>query len=716
MATSLISLYDNLNQVQDGQTIALDLFLNNVREGHWQDFVFDVRVGKLKKDEIPYVTLGGTFTRRNEKGLEKPSGFIGIDIDDRDPNQVKDLVHEDPYVYAAFTSVSGKGSCLLFKINPEKHAEAFEGLEAYLFEQYKFLVDSQCRDVSRPRLVSYDPHLYLNEKAQKFTHYIKRRKEPTPKPVIFVQADFDHMVNELVQQQINLCESYHDWLRVGFALADQFGEAGRDYFHRLSQASRKYDTRQCDKQYNNCLKAGRTGVTIRTLYFLAKQAGVATYSAQTRLILTVAQQAKKAHRHKEDVVRGLREFEDIPTEASQPIIDQVYSVKERIESEENLIDKLELWLRQNYDLRKNIITGKLELPTGEVDDDQMNSIYRQAKKVFDREVNYELLDRVIHSDFTPRFNPLKDFLLAHAEDPAPGNVMDEYCACFTTDNDPYFRHFFERWMVGLIESIHGQHSPLMLVYTGPQNNGKTRAFRNLLPAELRRYYAESKLDAGKDDEILMCRKLIIMDDEMSGKSKAEERHMKELTSKDIFTLRAPYGRHNVDLKRLAVLCGTTNDERVLNDPTGNRRYVVIGIEKIDFARVDRVDRTQLLMEAYHRWKAGVTADLTPAEVEALNLDKDRFQDYSAEYELLTRYLRRPRPEEEPELLTATEVQLYLETVTRNARLVTRRLGMELKRQGYEQRLQRREGTVCRVYKIVKTGGGEISQPGETNHF
>ena len=95
----------------------------------------------------------------------------------------------------------------------------------------------------------------------------------------------------------------------------------------------------------------------------------------------------------------------------------------------------------------------------------------------------------------------------------------------------------------------------------------------LLPAELKSLYAESKLDAGKDDEILMTQKILIVDDEFGGKSKQEEKRFKEITSKQIFNLREPYGRVNVDLNRLATLGGSTNDTGILNDPTGNRTFI-----------------------------------------------------------------------------------------------------------------------------------------------
>ena len=69
-------------------------------------------------------------------------------------------------------------------------------------------------------------------------------------------------------------------------------------------------------------------------------------------------------------------------------------------------------------------------------------------------------------------------------------------------------------MLGIIASMHGTYPLLILVLTGTQRIGKTKFFRNLLPDELMEFYAESKLDEGKDSEILMTKKLTILDDEL----------------------------------------------------------------------------------------------------------------------------------------------------------------------------------------------------------
>ena len=89
-----------------------------------------------------------------------------------------------------------------------------------------------------------------------------------------------------------------------------------------------------------------------------------------------------------------------------------------------------------------------------------------------------------------------------------------------------------------------------------------------------------KLATDKDACAAMTKNLLIVDDELAGKTKMEEQHLKEITSKSVFTYRPPYGINHIHRKRLAVLAGTTNHEKVLSDPTGNRRIIPLRCCKI----------------------------------------------------------------------------------------------------------------------------------------
>lgn len=85
--------------------------------------------------------------------------------------------------------------------------------------------------------------------------------------------DVEKVVAEIEKQCTDITANYEIWLKIGFALSSEFGEHGRDYFHRVSRFHSGYNTKECDKQFDNCLKSHRSGVTIRSFFEIAKNAG-----------------------------------------------------------------------------------------------------------------------------------------------------------------------------------------------------------------------------------------------------------------------------------------------------------------------------------------------------------------------------------------------------------------------------------------------------------
>jgi hypothetical protein len=86
--------------------------------------------------------------------------------------------------------------------------------------------------------------------------------------------DTELIIQRLEAQYLDITSNYGDWRDIGFAFSDEFGELGRDYFHKVSRFHPDYSYQECDKQYNKCLKASGHGVTIKTFFHLAQQAGI----------------------------------------------------------------------------------------------------------------------------------------------------------------------------------------------------------------------------------------------------------------------------------------------------------------------------------------------------------------------------------------------------------------------------------------------------------
>lgn len=86
--------------------------------------------------------------------------------------------------------------------------------------------------------------------------------------------EIDILVNEIESKSIDLTHSYSDWLNIAFAFSNDLGEAGREYFHRISKFYPEYNFEKTNQKYDSCLKTKKTGITIKTFFYLAKQAGV----------------------------------------------------------------------------------------------------------------------------------------------------------------------------------------------------------------------------------------------------------------------------------------------------------------------------------------------------------------------------------------------------------------------------------------------------------
>ena len=86
--------------------------------------------------------------------------------------------------------------------------------------------------------------------------------------------DIEVVTRRIEESAVDITVGYAAWRDVGFALSDALGENGRSYYHRVSCFNPDYAAAETDKQYDKCLRAHGTGVTIKTFFQLAKDAGV----------------------------------------------------------------------------------------------------------------------------------------------------------------------------------------------------------------------------------------------------------------------------------------------------------------------------------------------------------------------------------------------------------------------------------------------------------
>jgi predicted P-loop ATPase len=262
--------------------------------------------------------------------------------------------------------------------------------------------------------------------------------------------------------------------------------------------------------------------------------------------------------------------------------------------------------------------------------------------------------------------------------------------------------YITRWLLSAVASAYGIHSPLVLIFCGEkQGTGKTHWFRYLLPKELRYLFAESKMDAGKDDEILMCKMWFILDDEYGGKSKKEDKRLKELTSKEFINVREPYGRVSLDLRRLAVFCGTSNETQLLNDPTGNRRQIPLHILDIDHDLYNQCDKAALWRELYALFQTGAEYTILKEDIAKLNASTEMFKLSTPEDDLINKKLSPSSETSIGEWMSLTDLQQYLMLETKFNYLNIQRIGSILTQLGFRKERRGPRGQKVMMYNIFR---------------
>ena len=258
-----------------GTSVNLKQFLFS---DEFKDVAEEIRCGKTPeerheiknrvKGRIPCVTIGGKFSKRDTAHIEKYSNLIGLDIDLKD-NQgvmqdVPSIMSALPYVAYCGKSISGDGYFAICEIADSKDFKAhFLALQEDI-KNLGITIDPQCKDITRLRFASYDPHAYYNPFAETYTKvYVEKPKTaPIYSRSTYEQQAFTSSSTEVLENAIrdlkasggSIPDDYKTWFNLSMSLST-LGEAGRSYFHELSSASSKYDPATCDEHYDRVLSS-----------------------------------------------------------------------------------------------------------------------------------------------------------------------------------------------------------------------------------------------------------------------------------------------------------------------------------------------------------------------------------------------------------------------------------------------------------------------------
>lgn len=271
-------------------------------------------------------------------------------------------------------------------------------------------------------------------------------------------------------------------------------------------------------------------------------------------------------------------------------------------------------------LRYNELTKDVELRGGPlVEYEKAEQVTTGVKYWLQRECGLKLrtgdvMDAILHVAKSNAYDPVRDYLIDVARKAWDGvkriaMFLEDYCGAATIDAmgnlvGDHIRRISKRWFVSAVARglSPGCKMDTVLILEGEQGLKKSTAFRALAEP----WFTDSGINiTEKDSKMLAGRNWFIELSELSAMRATESEAQKSFFSSPTDQFRPPYGRTIATFPRHSLFVGTTNDERYLNDLTGNRRYWPVHCLKIDLQRI-RADRDQLWGEAVAIYQEGLT--------------------------------------------------------------------------------------------------------------
>ena len=212
--------------------------------------------------------IGGSAKAEN---VEHVNPLIALDIDEKENKgitleEMRTKINSLPYVMYSSISVGGKGMYALIPI-AEDNKNDFKGVFKALEEDFTKLglkLDSSCINVNRERYMSYDDNEYWNTECEIYTRKINiptqvhthpsKVGENANKPLTAREYNkVKSMVEDIKANKLQLTKNHTDTLMLSNAIANVWGEDGRELIHIIRQQRSGYDAYKTDSNYDYVL-------------------------------------------------------------------------------------------------------------------------------------------------------------------------------------------------------------------------------------------------------------------------------------------------------------------------------------------------------------------------------------------------------------------------------------------------------------------------------
>jgi len=200
------------------------------------------------------------------------------------------------------------------------------------------------------------------------------------------------------------------------------------------------------------------------------------------------------------------------------------------------------------------------------------------------------------------------------------------------ESPEYLAFVFKKWLTAAVKRVFEpgcKFDHVLILESQRQGTYKSDFLKCMATFNGERYHTDSvSLNdlANKDTILKMQGHLIIELAELTGFSRKDDNAIKNWITQTLDEVRIPFARKTVTYPRQFVFAATTNNYDYLKDPTGNRRYWPITVDKpIDIEGLEII-KPQLWAEAVQLYRDKLYIGPTPEENEWAEKERaKRFQ-------------------------------------------------------------------------------------------
>ncbi len=348
----------------------------------------------------------------------------------------------------------------------------------------------------------------------------------------------------------------------------------------------------------------------------------------------------------------------------------------------NLVTDQLLWRAKGAAARAAASDEEVPLTSAEwqtVDETMVNTLRYQAAFDTGKRVLKSDVEGVLNSDFAKKVHPVRQFIerlpdwdghdriaqlagYIHAGEPSslpvPPSLVRDGPAPVT-----YLEWSLRKWLVAMVATWMDDKVENHCIFTiiGPQGIYKTTFFRHLLPPPLHGYFIENAHNSfsGKDDRLALSENCLVEIEEVEAIGGKELSELKSLVTSQTIKERRPYAKFRETKARLASFCASGNEQHILTDATGNRRWLCHLVSTIDNPRRWELDYEQFYAQLRHDYQEGFQYWFTSLEEDYVTRQNAPFLEVSFEEQLITTRFRKPRGHESYKLMNASMIALQI---------------------------------------------------------